>query len=1205
MRYRLLSLGEAGLVKDGGASVDFPMGKPFGILAYLALATDPVSRDELAAVFWNDGDRSRARHSLRQALSFIRSRLGEDFFASDDPAVVDPAVLGTDVDVLRQALRDEDVDRIVELYGGPFLETFQLTSSPAWDHWVEIQRRILEERVAAVLRDEAARVESGERAVELLRRVVEIEPHRVEHRRALVDCLLERGEVEAATGVVAEARQAELDDPDALDELEARVRSVREERRVRSEDRGDLHPEFVGRTAELAALTATWREAVRGRRGIAILNGPTGIGKTRLAEELAALASGTGQVVHVKASTMERRLDWSVTAELARSLYRLPGAAGVGAGAMNVLRSLVPSLGGSSAPSPPITPRPVAVSDALADLVSAVAYETPLLIVLDDMQWVDRASLALLLRMVRQLRDEPVMVVLTFRSEELESREYDAIQALVREESASVSLLHTLGEAEVQEMLALDLAEPPERIERLAAQLHDVTRGHPLFLVELLRSLRDDGVLVRDEDGWRFRESGPVRLELPASVRLVIHRRLEQLSDEAQRVGTELASLPPSAGLERIRARTGLSDADFTRGLNELVDRAVIRWAPNGRLEFTHDQLREAMTEETRRSSRWPYAAAALALAVAGAAAVASLATGEDISPTPYGGGTVLLVTGDSVTALIPTSGTDHWAVAPASIWVPDDPDIMSRPRPRRLTDGTIAWTTALHDLQQAPEGVVYRSGTRDRTVFSWPGDDGIIGISPDGSGLLWVTEHLATEQYDKELRIVRAPGDTGRVLAGPASVVTGRWSPDGTRIAVTVELARDSLLLVSPRGDRLMARNYFSAHIEDWCGPDGVLLLARDSATAPMRRILLDVWTGKEIVLEAVATPSAVCSPDGTAYLSRQPGPDAAITLTELTSGEREQVPAPVTGATIHWIPDTVDPVPVGLETTERLLTLGRGERVLLDSRIVMSDSSRQTAEVHWTSLNPSVASVLGDGSVAANRRGRATVVAEYARWFTDTVRLHVLDAGGQEIVLSDDFRNLDTLAWLTVGEPTVDITPVDGRPVLKLLGDGRYADGIVTRRPVASPTGLTLELEFRMPLNTNQYQDFRVFLGEMTPPPGAGDRQSWESWNRTAWLAMVLPAFELDKWSPRLVKLWTHSRLEEIAALPHRTDPATWTHVAVQIQADGLATLWFDREKVAETALNPAFLSRPLRVAIFGRTYNTEAFVRNLAWWAEPRYR
>lgn len=1205
--YRLKTLGHIGLTVGDGSPLDFPLGKPFGMLVYLALAERPVPRDELAAVFWPDSDRSRARQSVRQALSFIRKWLGEDVLPGDDPVRVDRSRLATDVAELEQRLAPGSEEAVAGLYGGPFLGAFQLTASTEWDHWVESRRHVLAERVGALFREASRQADDAESAVAWARRAVHAEPQRTAHRVALLERLLEQGDLDSALAELAEARQAELDEPEALEAVEQRIRSLRE-RRVDPDGVG-LRFEFVGRSAELAALAARWRMAVAGHRQIAVLHGPTGIGKTRLAEELCALAVTSGaETIHVKASRSERRLEWSMAAELARALYAFPGAAGISGGSEQVLRMIMPSLPGDGpGRAEGRDLEPVALSDALVDLVSAVAYEGPLLIVLDDTQWVDRSSVAVLLRMARHLRDEPVLLVFTFRSEEVSDRGYATTEALVREEGALTLRLAPLTESDVEEFLALSgIEEDAAELRRFARRLHAVSQGHPLFLVELTHSLVDDGTLVREGDAWRFRGPPPQELELPASVQQVIARRLDRLGDEAKRLATAVAQLPPHAGLARARVRSGLTESQAALALNELLQRDVLRWDARGALSFAHDQLRDAMGKR-RHGRRFAAVPAALLLLLLVVAALSRTVGGS--TDLRYGGGTLVFLTADSIVAVhVRGANPSTWNIDAPRFWFPHDPHRYTIPRARRVTDGRLVWFGGIQDPVNAPDAVVYPAPGQRRVVVDRPGDDLVWDISPDGRRFLVATEDLSTPQYDVQLEILGPGPSDDRVLATGASSVRARWSADGTRIAARLSRKRDIVVVYSPRGDTLFSRDYFWANFYGWCGPEKVMLAVRDRPTDLRRRVLLDVINGSELVLDtAVLNMDAVCSPDGSAYIDgRLVGGHFVRYLNVIGRDEHYPLPQWVSGpVSVQWIPDRAEPVPVGLDVRTDSMVLQWGARQDLPTGVRMSDGSIRPGDIRWRSAEPSVASVLGDGRLSANRPGTTQVIADFRHWLADTVLVRVTGNGESTPHIAEDFRTLDPERWIRVGLPNVTPTVQDGRAALQLVGDGRYMDGIIARKPWVSKRGMTVEFELRMPLTSRERQSFDFGLVAAEPPADTEAAHTYSQWSVDYDLHLGYPAYKLQKWSDRTLRFFSRAGEDRVVEIPADVDFSQWVHVAIQVRADGMASLWLDRRKVAEIPMPLDFLDRPLRPVILAGTVGTEGFIRDFAWWTEARYR
>ena len=138
---RLRLLGTAGIDSDDGPlSGALTQRKRLALLAILAEAGDRgVSRDRLVAMLWPERD-ERARHLLNQALYAIRREVGEDTFLGTDPIRLHPEALASDLAEFESALARHDLDRVAELYDGPFLDGFRVAAAPEFEHWVDATR---------------------------------------------------------------------------------------------------------------------------------------------------------------------------------------------------------------------------------------------------------------------------------------------------------------------------------------------------------------------------------------------------------------------------------------------------------------------------------------------------------------------------------------------------------------------------------------------------------------------------------------------------------------------------------------------------------------------------------------------------------------------------------------------------------------------------------------------------------------------------------------------------------------------------------------------------------------------------------------------------------------------------------------------------------------------------------------------------------
>src|SRR5688572_3893595 len=147
-RFRLLTLGRLTLMGTGGEE-DASLARrrlKLAVLAVLALARRPVSRDTLLGLFWAETDEARARHSLSNALSSLRGALGDRSITTRDTEVALDPETPLDVDCIEfiEALEGKDFARAVELYRGPFLEGFHVDEGPAFEQWVSRERRRLD-----------------------------------------------------------------------------------------------------------------------------------------------------------------------------------------------------------------------------------------------------------------------------------------------------------------------------------------------------------------------------------------------------------------------------------------------------------------------------------------------------------------------------------------------------------------------------------------------------------------------------------------------------------------------------------------------------------------------------------------------------------------------------------------------------------------------------------------------------------------------------------------------------------------------------------------------------------------------------------------------------------------------------------------------------------------------------------------------------
>jgi class 3 adenylate cyclase len=376
---------------------------------------------------------------------------------------------------------------------------------------------------------------------------------------------------------------------------------------------------FVGREVERERLAQGWQAARAGRRQVVMVSGEPGIGKTRLATHAALRAHADGATVLYGRCDEDLGVAYQPWLEALRHY--------VSNGPKAVLREHVAANGGDVArlapelgrrlddvPAPqdsdPETERYL-LFNAVLGLLQAAADRSPVVLVLDDLQWADRPTLVLLRHVIDHSAEVPLLIVGAFRASELSNTDpLTALLADLRREDDTVSrlALDGLGQTEIVALLESvaghELDEPGLA---LAAELRRETDGNPFFVGELLRNLRETGAIAQDSEGrWAVQREAS-KLGLPESVREVIGRRVGRLGEETRQTLAGAAVIGRDFELELLAAMSGededlvLDRLDGAQAASLIVERA----GQPGWFSFSHALVEHTLYEElgaTRRA---------------------------------------------------------------------------------------------------------------------------------------------------------------------------------------------------------------------------------------------------------------------------------------------------------------------------------------------------------------------------------------------------------------------------------------------------------------------------------------------------------------------------------------------------------------------------------------------------------------------------
>jgi predicted ATPase len=305
-------------------------------------------------------------------------------------------------------------------------------------------------------------------------------------------------------------------------------------------------PVLIGRTTDLATLFQLINRAKSGKGGFALLSGEAGIGKSRLVAELKTEAVAQGfQSLQGHCFPTDRACPYAPLLDVLRSVFLHTPAAQLAMSVGPFARELSPLLPEVPLLFPELASLPLLPSldpeqekrrlfAALARFFLTQAATHPLLLSVEDVHWSDETSLEFLQYLGWHCASQPLLVLLTYRSDEIGPGLSQWLAHVDRERLAHEIVLTRLTCSDTDAMLrAIFNLQRPVQAEALGA-IYTLTEGNPFFIEEILKSLVATGEIVYTDGSWERKPLG--ELHIPHSIQDAVQRRVDKLSKSARQL---------------------------------------------------------------------------------------------------------------------------------------------------------------------------------------------------------------------------------------------------------------------------------------------------------------------------------------------------------------------------------------------------------------------------------------------------------------------------------------------------------------------------------------------------------------------------------------------------------------------------------------------------------------------------------------------
>ena len=364
---------------------------------------------------------------------------------------------------------------------------------------------------------------------------------------------------------------------------------------------------YVGRETERGAIRGAIDRALRGRGSLIMLGGGPGVGKTRLAMEMAEYAYSLNgfRVLVGRCYERDDPFPYLPFAEIiegtlsqAASLEDFRRQIGDNAAELAQLapslRRVFPDIP-KPMELPPVQKRRY-VFQSVSDALGRWAQVSPLFLILDDLQWADESTLALLIHLAGHISQAPFLIIGTYRDEYLEEKPVlvRSLEELIRLGIRPIKLIGLSKDAVAQMLNKLSQQPAPENLVDI---IFEESQGNPFFVEEVYRHLIEEGRIF--DTAGQFRSDVEIdEIDVPENVRLIIGRRMDRFEEDEKKALAAAAVIGRSFSFQLLTATSQIDVDELFTVIEKAQQMGIIvpsSEGPENPFTFAHELVRQTL----------------------------------------------------------------------------------------------------------------------------------------------------------------------------------------------------------------------------------------------------------------------------------------------------------------------------------------------------------------------------------------------------------------------------------------------------------------------------------------------------------------------------------------------------------------------------------------------------------------------------------